>query len=205
MSTWKHLNPVHLDALKEIGNIGVGNAATALAQMINRKINMEVPKAGIVPTDKVVQLVGNEEEEVACINLKVSGEVPATVIFLLNKGSVFTLINSLLGGSLTGIDQLDEMAVSALLEVGNILTGSLLNALSSISGLNMQPSVPAFAYDMLGAVLSAAFLERGYFEDFVLIIETRLYDEQVDLNGYFFLLPELGALETILKAIGVQA
>ncbi len=203
LSEWKKLQPIHFDVLKEIGNIGAGNAATALAQMLNKKIEMDVPSAGIIDyTD--FSTLGSEEDMAVCINLSVSGSAPNTVLFLLDQKSAFLLADLLLGQEPGSRTELDDMAESALQEVGNILTGSMLVALSSMTNLTFNPSAPVFAHDMLAAVLSTALIERGFFDEHVLTIETRFYEENVALTGYFFLIPEEGSLETIFKALGIN-
>lgn len=204
MGKWDKLQAIHLDVLKEIGNIGAGNAATSLSQMIGKKIDMEVPQAAVSDLNQLVQLFGDEEEVVICISLEVTGDTPSNVFFILKEQSALQLVDRLMGLLPGTYKEFDETAQSALQEVGNILTGSILNAMSSMTNLNMQPSVPAFAHDMLGAVLSAALLERGYFDDKALIIETRFYDEDVVIDGYFFMLPQADSLGKIFNSVGVS-
>jgi len=204
LSQWKKLEAIHLDVLKEIGNIGSGNAATSLAQLLDRKIDMDVPSAGVINLQEFIKTFGTGEELAVCINLSVAGCAPSTVIFLLDEKSAFMLADLLMNIEPGSRTELDEIAYSALQEVGNILTGSMLIALSSMTRLTFNPSVPALAHDMLAAVLSAALLERGVFDENILLIETRFHDENVSLNGYFFLIPEEGSLEIIFQSLGIN-
>ncbi len=201
---WEKLKPMHLDVLREIGNIGAGNSASALAELLNKRINMDVPTAGVINFKDILGMWESEEERAVCVNLHVTGGAPSTVLFLLAEESALILVSDLMGLQPGTICKLDEMGQSALQEVGNILTGSMLNAISSMTGLHLSPSVPAIAHDMLGAVLSAALVERGYFEDQVLLIETRFYDASVSLKGYFFLIPEEGSLGKIFNTLGIN-
>lgn len=203
MDTWEKINAFHLDVLKEIGNIGAGNAATALASMLNRRIQMTVPRAGVLPLAAIPRLVGHEEDPVACVEFNVSGKAPGKILLLLTQESAFFLVDFLLGQPPGTNQALDDMGVSVIMEVGNILTGSFLNAFADFCHLEFIPSVPAFALDMLGAVLSSAFLEGGYFADRALVIETQFYDAEVKINGHFFLIPENNALQVILSSLGV--
>ncbi len=203
MSKWEKLQSMHLDVLKEIGNIGAGNAATSLAQMIGEKIDMEVPQVEVNNINKLIKLIGSEEEIVVCISFEVTGDAPSNVFFIIKEKSALDLVNKMMNLPSGTLKEVDETAQSALQELGNILTGSILNAMSSMTNLNIMPSVPAFAYDMLGAVLSAAILERGYFDDNILIIETRFFDEDLAVDGYFFMLPQADSLEIIFKSIGI--
>ncbi len=195
---------MHFDVLKEIGNIGAGNSATALAEMLNKKIDMDVPTAGVVSFTEIIKLLGTEEQRATCVNFQVGGGVPSTVLFLLSEESAFLLIDYLMGKPPGSILELDAMGESALQEVGNILTGSMLNAIASMTGLILYPSVPVLAHDMLGAVLSAGLLERGYFDDYVLLIETRFYDMNVTINGYFLLIPDDGSLGKLFNALNIK-
>lgn len=204
MDTWDKLNTMHLDALREIGNIGAGNAATSLAGLLNNRIQMTVPRAGVLPLKDMASLVGNEEDPVACVEFTVTGPAPSKILFLLNEASVYLLIDLLLGRPRGATTALDEIGSSVLTEVSNILTGSFLNAFADFTHLNFKPTVPAFAFDMLGAVLSSAFLEGGYFSDRALVIETRFYGEEITIDGHFFLIPEDRALGKILQSLGLQ-
>lgn len=165
---------------------------------------MDVPTAGVINFREIIEMLGSEEEKAVCVNLSVKGDAPSTVLFLLSEQSAFVLVDYLMGREPGFTVEMDEMAESALQEVGNILTGSMLNALSTMTGLPMSSSVPAIAYDMLAAVLSAALLERGYFEDKVLLIETRFYDVNVVLKGYFMLIPAEGSLEKVFHTLGLN-
>lgn len=204
MITWDSLSAMQMDALQEIGNIGTGNVATALAHMVGRRIDMDVPKAGVMPFTDVINLVGTEEEVVTCVNFSVSGEAPGRIIFILDKPSTFQLLDILMGIPPGTTQNLDAMGRSALQEIGNILTGSFLSAFSQVTGISFIASVPALAFDMLGAVLSTAMIEGGYFSDRVLVIETQFHEQDVRLNGHFFLLPEAMALQTILNSLGIN-
>lgn len=198
------LQSIHFDVLKEIGNIGAGNAATSLAQMLNKKIDMDVPNAGLVAMQDLFELFGSGEEMAVCINLAVEGDAPNVVLFLLDQNSSFLLADLLMGMEPGNRVEIDEISQSALKEVGNILTGSMLVALNSMTGLAFNSSVPAFAYDMLAAVLSSALLERGIFDEQILLIETRFHANNIALMGYFFLIPEEGSLEKIFHSLGIN-
>ncbi|MHB1420258.1 MAG: chemotaxis protein CheC [Bacillota bacterium] len=200
---WENLTDMHLDALKEVGNIGVGNAATALSHMLNRVVGMEVPKVGVLPLEDIFALIGGEEDLVACVILTISGQAPGYVLFLIGEDSAYNLVDMLMCNPPGTTQSVDDLAQSALAEVGNILAGAFLNAFSIITQMEFIASVPAFAFDMLGAVLTTALIESGHYEARALIIETRIYNEQVNIDGHFFLVPEVGSLSIILGAMGL--
>lgn len=198
------LSAIQLDALKEIGNVGAGNSATALSQLINRKIDMTVPQIAIMPLGDVPDVVGGPDVMVAGVYLRVFGPAPSSILFLLPRDSAFYLVDMLMGreqGHTTSLDAMDE---SALMEIGNILAGAYLNALSHFTKLTLLPSIPALAMDMAGAILSVILIQLGEMGDHALVIETEFTTENDGVKGHFFLIPDPGSLGTILAAIGVK-
>ena len=198
------LSAVQLDALREIGNVGAGNSATALSQIINRKIDMNVPEVSIVPLGDVPDLVGGPDAMVVGVFLRVYGEAPGNILFLLPRDSAFYLVDTLMGKSHGDTHGLDFMDESALMEIGNILAGAYLNALFNFTKLSLLPSIPALAVDMAGAILSVVLVQLGQMGDHALVIETEFLAEGDDIKGHFFLVPDPGSLETILSAVGVE-
>jgi len=199
-----NLSAAQLDALKEIGNVGAGNSATALSQIINRRIDMNVPRVDLVPLEAVPDLVGGPDAIVVGIFLRVYGKAPSNILFLLPKKSAFYLVDKLMGrkhGETTKLDSMDE---SALMEIGNILTGAYLNAFFTFTKLTMLPSIPALAMDMAGAILNVVLVQLGQMGDKALVIETEFLSEDDGISGQFFLVPDPGSLETIISAVGVE-
>lgn len=203
---FNELSNLQLDALREIGNIGAGNAATALAQMINGKIDMTVPQAKILPFADVPELIGGADQHVVGIYLSVAGSAPSSILFLLPVGSACVLIDMLMGRNYgdTTIDNINEMEMSAMMEVGNILSATYLNALVMFTQLSLIPSVPALGIDMAGAIIDAILAQFGEVADHVLVLETEFKRDELDIVGHFFLLPEPGSLNTILASLGVN-
>lgn len=199
------LSLVQMDALREIGNIGAGNAATALSQLLNKRIDMTVPRVSVLPLERVPEVLGGPENIVAGIFLRVLGNAPGSVMFMLPRNSALVLVDMLLGKEIGTTKMLNDIDQSALKEIGNILAGSYLNALSMLTTLTLLPSVPALAFDMLGAILSVVLAELGQVGDYALVIETEFSETNKEVKGHFFLIPDPGSLNIILKAIGVSA
>jgi chemotaxis protein CheC len=197
-----NLNSEQIDVLKEIGNIGAGNAATALSKMISKRIDMDVPKVNIIEFRDVAELVGGPETAVVGIYFKVTGDITGSIMFLLDKMSA-RFLTSLLMSMDESSDQLSEMEVSALQEVGNILAGSYLSSLSSLTGLKLIVSVPSLASDMAGAILSVPIILFGQVGDKVMLIETDFIEGTQHVKGNFFLVPDEDSFEILLKSLGV--
>lgn len=198
---WSEL---HYDVLREVGNIGAGNAATALAQLVGRPIGMRVPVVNWVPLGEVAARLGGAEKPVAGVLLGVEGPAPATILFALPLPQAYSLLTIVLGGVPHTSASLDDLAQSALQEIGNILAGSFLNALSAFTGLSFRPTVPALAVDMAAAVLDTVLAEFGQGADQVLLIETEFQEEEQGVTGYFFLVPRPASFATIFHALGVM-
>lgn len=191
----------YYDVLKELGNIGAGNATTALAQLINSRVDMKVPQVRLMDFQEVGAAMGGEEQIMAGIYLMVEGDISGSMMFLLEQEAAHHLIAKLMGMSSDG-GELSEMEISALKEIGNIITGAYLNSLSTITNLKIYPSIPALAVDMAGAILSVPAIEFGAIGDKILLIQTQFTDE-VELDGYFILLPDLESYSKILSALGI--
>jgi len=203
------LNSVHIDVLKEIGNIGAGNAATALAKLLNRKIDMDVPRVKILDFKDVSETLGGAELPVVGIMLKVTGDLTGNILFILKQQAAAILVNILMGKVSDGADdakvpEFSEIEISALKEIGNILAGSYLSSLSSLTNLNIVPSVPDLAFDMAGAILSVPAIEFGKVGDTVLYIETEFTEGDKRVVGDFFLIPDVDTYSVLMNALGVS-
>lgn len=192
----------YFDVLRELGNIGAGNATTALAQMMQCKVDMSVPKVQLLEFKDLGKAMVGEETVMAGIYLGIEGDIKGSIMFLLEKKAAKHLVGKLMGVESEG-EEFSEMEFSALKEVGNIITGSYLNSLSSITNLVIYPSVPDLTVDMAGAILSVPAIEFAALGDRMLMIQTQFFDEMV-LDGYFILIPDLDSYGRMLAALGIN-
>lgn len=198
----RRLSKEKFDVLKELANIGVGNALTSLSKMLNEeKVEMNVPEATLAPLQDVPDLLGGAELPVAGIYIESHGDIGLTILFVLSMDSAYKLISTLMPDSQ---GELDEMGLSALLEVGNILTGSYLNALSMMTDSRMLPSPPKIAVDMSGAIISTVIAEARIVDDEVVILKTSLNSLQSNISGHILILPDRGSLKKIFTLLGVR-
>lgn len=192
----------YLDVLKEIGNIGAGNAMTALSQMLQCKVDMKVPQVKLLPFSEVGALMGGEEQIMMGVYLGVEGDITGSMMFLIEKTSAKHLINKLMMGMAPEGDDFSEMELSAMQEVGNIITGAYLNSLSTLTNLMIYPTPPALTVDMAGAILSVPAIQFGELGDNLLLIQSQFYDD-VEIDGYFILIPDLESYAKILSSLGI--
>lgn len=198
---YSELTPMQLDALKEVCNIGTGNAATALSQLLNKKVDMTVPALRIIPFDAIIDGMESENEVFGVI-VRVLGDTPGNILFVFDKERALNIIELLTGSK---AHEVDEMGISVLCEIGNIISASYMGAISRFTNLTNMPSVPGITYDMIGAILSTTFIESGQFDDSVLDLETEfLEDNNNKVSGHFYYIPMPGSLEKILSTLGVQ-
>jgi chemotaxis protein CheC len=194
------LSPMQLDVLQEVGNIGAGNAATSLSQLLNAKVDMSVPSVNIVPFDDIFSKIGVEEVVIGVI-VRVLGDIPGNILYTLDKETALMIISKLIGEEQ---EQITEIGSSVLCEIGNIISSSFMNAIAKLTNLVIMPSVPAVALDMMGAILSTTFIESGQFDEYVLDLETQFLQENQKISGHFYYIPMPGSLEKILDSLGVN-
>jgi chemotaxis protein CheC len=209
MSFIDKISTLHIDILKEIGNVGAGHAATALSTIMNKKIDMEVPNVQIVTFNEMVEMVGGAEKIVASCYLRLEGDAPSHMFFVLPLEKGDKIIKEMTGISDFSFQKppYDEMAISAFQELGNILVGSYVTSLSDFTGLHLHPHVPAVCIDMIGAILSYGFIELSQYSDYVIVVETALFeksDDQVEsVDGHFFLFPDHDSFRILFSSLGV--
>lgn len=195
------LTDVQLDALREMGNIGAGNAATALSQLISETIEISVPSVKVVPLESVSYELGGPEKLVYVVYLEVLREMHGTMLTIFSPASAAFLTKRLLGEE--EVDMTTEIAQSALKEVGSILCGSYLSALTQVVAMNAVASVPAMANDMLGAMLNFILVEIGQIADEIFLIEVELFVSDTRLECLQLYLPKPEALDAVLASLGI--
>jgi len=197
------LSAIQIDALREVGNIGAGNAAIALSQMVDKKVDLSVPKASLQPLVCIPELVGGPETPVAGVYLNIAGDCSGSILLLLEKESAESLAALMVPHDLAAGAEMGVVKRSALQETGSILSGAYLSALGQLTGLFFKPSVPGFAMDMAGAIMDYVLVDLGSAEEHVLVVETDFMVSGVKILGHLILFPDLGTLATILQRLGV--
>ena len=195
------LTSQYADLLRELGNIGAGNATTALAQMLDIKLDMSVPGVKLLEFKDVGPAMGGADQIMVGIYLMVEGDIDGSMMFLLNCPSARKLVNILMMKQSEELT-FDDMELSALKEIGNIITGAYLNSLSLMTNLAIVPSVPYVAVDMAGAILSVPAIEFGTDADQILMIDTQFTTDE-KLEGYFIMLPNMDSYGKILSSLGM--
>lgn len=196
------LNEIYLDILKELGNIGAGNAITALSTMLGKRVDMQVPTVKILEFKEVSDIFGSPDTVIIGIYFDLDGDVKGNILFALDLSSAASLIWNLMGILANG--EFTDLEKSALEEIGNIMAGSYVASLSTLTSLNMRISPPAISIDMAGAILSVPAIQYGEISDKILFIETQFIEGEKLIKGDFFLIPNINSFDRILKALGVE-
>ena len=203
--SFDNVNSMYIDVLRELGNIGAGNATTAIASMLNLTIDMKVTNVELKAVEDLGTAICPEEEIIVGIFLEVQNDISGSMMFLMRLQSAHYLVDRLMGGmgGEKGENEFSEMELSAMKEIGNIIAGSYLSALSTMTNLVITPSVPYIAVDMAASILSVPAIQFGQFGDNALLIETEFGDD-VMIEGYFILLPDEGSYDKILQSLGIS-
>lgn len=199
------IDNMQYDVLREIGNIGAGNATTALSQMINAKIDMKVPNVELLEFKYLSDIIGGAENIVVGILFTLQGQIDGMMMFMMDLPASRHLVNTLMGKSDADAseDDFTEIELSALSEIGNIIAGAYLSSLAALTNITITSSVPYMSIDMAGAILSVPAIEFGKVGDKALLIETEFGDDLNTVNGYFILIPSLESYSAILSSLGL--
>ena len=200
--SFERVTTEYYDVLKELGNIGAGNATTALAQMLQTKVDMKVPQVRLLDFKDVGEVMGGEEQIVVGIYLAVEGDITGSIMFILEQNAGRTLVSKLMGTPPSD-GEFNEIEISAMKEIGNIIAASYLTALATMTQMSLSPSVPYIAVDMAASILSVPAIQFGQFGDKALLIETQICAD-IQMEGYFILMPEQESYEKILSSLGIS-
>jgi chemotaxis protein CheC len=188
----------HLDILREICSVGAGHAATALSQLTGRRIELEVPRVLFEPIQNVPRIAGGAETVVDGLYFRILGDARGVILMIFPETSGREVVRLVLGRGDAAPE--DPLSVSAMREIGNILTSAFLSAIGQLAGLSLIPSVPGYARDMAGSILDLVLIELSRLEDTALVIETVFREAGEGIRGHFFLLPDPHTLEALVRA-----
>jgi chemotaxis protein CheC len=202
------LNDSQLDFFRELENIGAGNAATALAEIFDRRIEMRYPRVQLCGLDKVTGLLHGAESPVVGLLVNISGDLNGFILLLLSVEEARRMAKMATGRTdEAGPDPgewFDDMDFSAITEIANILVGSYVTAIAGLTALNIVPSVPELVIDMAGAVMGVPAIAYGQYSDTVLFLETEFIDSSGSVTSHFFLIPEVASYLLLMKKMGID-
>ena len=201
INSYDDLSPVQLDVLKEIGNIGSGNAATALSQLLGRSIDMQVPQVRLMDVADAIESLGSPDKLVL---IRLKGDADGMIMFLLEEAFAKTIVTGIMGERSFSLYELNADDISVLSEIGNIMGGSYVNAIANLSGMTIDMSVPALTTDMLGAIMTVPATELSEAYERVLMISEQFLIDSVEIQSDMLLIPTVESLRTLLGKLGVE-
>ena len=203
LDSYENLNDIQMDALREIGNIGSGNAASAISSMLDRPVNITVPKISILDYNEVVENLGGPEQLLVALMLYMNADVSGMMMFLLHKDFAHMTLNALMGSDLSDFSQAGDMEISAIKEVGNIMASSYVNAIAEMTGLRIDISVPDICIDMAGAILSVPAIHYANISDKIIFIEDEFSSAQENAASHILMVPDVESLNKIMTNLGI--
>lgn len=200
---YDQLSSLELDTLREIGSIGRGNAATALSTLLNREVRITLPEVRFMGYNEAIEWMGGPELVTAGVLVGMSGQMSGILLSVQHLEFVNLVLEGMLGDPIQDYGELDDMRRSTLIEVGNIMISTFINALSGLSDISVNLTVPAFAVDMQGAILSVPMAEFGGMSDYIMTIAGRFVCDGKIVPCHLILSPDLRSLNLLLKKLGV--
>jgi len=203
LKNYNELSSLEIDTLREIGSIGTGNAATALSQMLQRRVQITLPEVRIMGYNEAIEWIGGPEAITAGVLVKISGQMNGVMLSIQSLEFVNLVLDSMLAEKITDYEELKELERSALIEIGNIMISTFINALSGLAGINLELTVPSLTVDMQGAILAVPMAEYGGQTDYLMTIGGNFVCEDKEVPCRLLLSPDIRSLNFLLRKLGV--
>lgn len=203
IKNYDDLGSMEMDTLREVGSIGTGNAATALSGLLNRRVRITMPEVRIMEYNEAIDWIGGPENVTAGVLVRISGDIGGIMLSVLPLEFVNMVLECMLDNKVEEFEHLDELQRSALVEVGNIMISTFINALSGLSGVTMELTVPSLTVDMQGAILAVPMAEYGGQTDYLMTIGGNFTCDDYELPCRLLLSPEIRGLNYLLRKLGV--
>ena len=203
LKSYEDMNLQELDVMKEISSIGTSHAATALSKLLQKEVRISIPEVSVLGYEETVNQIGNIEELVVATLVQMSNEINGLMLFIFKMDLANEVLERLIGRSYQSFEEMDELAYSALEEVGNIIICSYVNAFTQLVGVEIDLSVPSSTINMLGGILTVPIAEYGYETDKLMYINAEFIIEGTKFSDGLLMLPDIASLNSILGKLGV--
>ncbi len=203
IKSYEEMNSDAIDMFKEIGSIGTGNAATALSNTLSTKISMSLPEVNIMGYSQAINFLGGPEKIVSAVLVHMTGEFSGIMLYLLDMEFMNFVLERLNLKRIDTYEEIDEIGASAICETSNIIISSYANAISQLSGISINLSVPAMTINMLGGIMSVPMIEYGYTTDKIMMVGGSFSNGSAEMTSNLIMLPDIKSLNFLLKKLGV--
>ncbi len=204
IKNYDELTSLEIDTLREIGSIGTGNAATALSEMLNKTVRITLPEVRIMGYNEAIEWIGGPEAITAGVLVKISGQMNGLMLSVQSLDLVNLVLNSMLDEDIHDYDDLKELEKSALIEIGNIMISTFINALSGLADIALELTVPCLTVDMQGAILAVPMAEYGGQTDYLMTIGGNFICDDKEVPCRLLLSPDIRSLNFLLRKLGVM-
>lgn len=204
LKNYQELNSLEIDTLREVGSIGTGNAATALSGMLGCPVRITLPEVRIMGYNEAIDWIGGPEPVTAGVLVHIGGQMNGIMLSVQPLEFINVILERMLSISIEDYDQLDELQRSALVEVGNIMISTFINALTGLAGLKVDLTVPSLTVDMQGAILTVPMAEYGGQSDYLMTIGGNFSCDGHELPCRLILSPDIRSLNFLLRKLGVE-
>lgn len=204
INSYDELGSLELDILKEIGSIGTGNAATALSQMLNQEIRITLPEVRIMGYNEAIEWIGGAEEVTAGVLVKLGGQINGIMLSVQPLEFINIILESVMSKTVGDYHELDSIDKSALIEIGNIMISTFINAMTDLAGISVNLTVPALTVDMQGAILTVPMAEYGGQSDYIMTIGGNFVCNNKQIPCRLLLSPDIRSLNFLLERLGVD-
>ena len=203
VSSYDELSEMHIDAIREVASIGSGNAATALSNLLNQQVKIDVPDVKLMEFNDALEIMGGPETIACGIMVRLSGDMNGIILYLQELDFINVVLSSVFSKTITSYEELGEMESSALIEIGNIGISSYINSLTSFVGMDVQLSVPAFCINMAGAMISVPMATFGYESNKIMLLDGNFKCGGQQVSSKLLLVPDVASLNELLSRLGV--
>lgn len=203
IKSYDQLTSMEIDTLREIGSIGTGNAAAALSVMLGRNVRITLPEVRIMGYNEAIEWIGGPEAITAGVMVGISGQMNGIMLAVESIEFVNLALSSMLSEEIRDYEDLKDLERSALIEIGNIMISTFINALSGLADISVNLTVPSLSVDMQGAILTVPMAEYGGQSDYLMTIGGNFMCDNQEVPCRLLLSPDVRSLNFLLRKLGV--
>ncbi|MCR5672978.1 MAG: chemotaxis protein CheC [Lachnospiraceae bacterium] len=204
MISYENLNELQLDVMREIGNIGAGNACTALSVLLGTTIDMSVPRVQLLGLESTTQLLGGGDNVVIGLKIEITGDLQGMMLHVVERRFAERIINTFYAKEITNISSLDEMDSSVLNEMANITSGAYANSIATLTSLFVNIGTPNQIPGSVSDIMKLPLKDGVKENEQVLVVDEMFTIDDEHISSNMILALEKESLETLFSRLGVQ-
>lgn len=204
MSAYENLNELQLDVMREIGNIGAGNACTALSVLLGTPVDMSVPQVQLLGYDTTAEHLGGEDNMVIGLKVNITDDLDGMMVHIVQKRFAERIINTFYAKTIEDIAALDEMDLSVLNEMANITSGAYANSMATLTGLFVNIGTPTQIPGKVSDIIRLPITEFIKPGERILMVDEEFTIEDERITSNMIMALESDSLEKLFSKLGVQ-